>query len=563
MQFKLVDEDADVLVMKNLITRSFGLCLILTGFLGLGYHPANAEDGQSDKVQTFVFDPATKKYFIGGNSKFLLKQTDQSSLIDAIELSIDGGEYSVYQGAVQFKEEGKHTIKFRAVNPVNNWSPTQVMEVFVDLTPPSTQVKLPEGKSWKGSADTYVQLNSTLTLEAQDNLSGISNIEYSFDGSTFRSYNRPIVVEKSGRQTIYFHSMDKVGNTEAMKTMDFIATGAAPVTKLKQSGSVRTATINGSNYLAASDSVAFSLASADDQAPVKNVWVSIDNKPYETYMKPIYFLSEGPHTMKYYSEDVVGNKEDARQVSIYTVSVAPTSWATPLNKMVNTGGINYASTKLDLKIEAKENVVGLERIEVRINDDTDFRTYLQPIELMRPGMNVVAYRTIDRAGNVEPTKTFSVNLVNSPPETSIETAQPLVVRGAIKFSPSPNIVTLSVKNSPVGIAKTMISMNDGTFSEYKGPFTITSDQKVYKIAYQSIDKLGNEEKPKSVTYHMMNTTPIVDLFVTDGKSSEEQVRTRYLEGSGSNSNNAPAPAATNDNSAPKRNTASGPSLLGD
>jgi hypothetical protein len=557
-----VDEDADVLVMKTLITRAFGLCLILSGFLGLGYHPAKAEDGQSDKGQSFVFDPATKKYFIGGTSKFLLKQTDQSSMIDAIELSIDGGEYSVYQGAIQFKEEGKHTIKFRAVNPVNNWSPTQVMEVFVDLTPPSTEVKLPEGKSWKNGTDTFVQLNATLTLAAQDNLSGISNIEYSFDGSSFKPYNRPIVVEKTGKQTIFYHSTDKVGNSEPMKSMDFIGDGAPPVTKLKQSGPVRTATISGNNYLAASDSVAFSLVATDDLSQIKNVWVSLDGKPYENYMKPIYFLSEGAHTMKYYSEDVVGNKEDPRQVSIYTVSVAPTSWATPLNKMVNTGGINYASTKLDLKIEAKENAVGLERIDVRINEDPEFRPYLQPIELMKPGMNTVAYRSVDRAGNVEPTKTFSVNLVDSAPETAIETAQPLVVRGAIKFSPSPNIITLSVKNSPVGIAKTMVSMNDGAFTEYKGPFTITSEQKVYKIAYQSIDKLGNEEKPKSVTYHMMNTTPIVDLFVTDGKSNEEQVRTRYLEQPGNNSAPSTATVAPT-GTAPKRNTASGPALLGD
>src|SRR4051812_22756446 len=88
-----------------------------------------------------VYDPQTKKYFVGGTSKFVLKQGDQSSLIDRIEISVDGGEYQSYGNPIEFSREGKHAIKFRAVNPVNNWSPVQFLEVFADLTPPTTEAK--------------------------------------------------------------------------------------------------------------------------------------------------------------------------------------------------------------------------------------------------------------------------------------------------------------------------------------------------------------------------------------------------------------------------------------
>ncbi|MEZ4752000.1 MAG: hypothetical protein R3B54_15615 [Bdellovibrionota bacterium] len=47
--------------------------------------------------------------------------------------------------------------------------------------------------------------------------------------------------------------------------------------------------------------------------------------------------------------------------------------------------------------------------------------------------------------------------------------------------------------------------------------------------YKSIDKLGNEEKNKTVTYHMIGSTPVVDLFVSDGQSHEERVRTNFFE----------------------------------
>src|SRR5262249_6815777 len=153
----------------------------------------------------------------------------------------------------------------------------------------------------------------------------------------------------------------------------------------------------------------------------------------------------------------------------------------------------------------------------------------EPIRFTKRGMNVVTYRSVDRTGNTEPTRTFTVTISDIAPETSMETAQPLVVRDGVTYSPSPNILTLSVKNSGVGVAQTLYSVNDGPYTTYSGPITLTNEQKVYKIMYKSVDKLGNEEQRKIVTYHMIGTTPVVDLFITNGRNKEEQVRTNYFD----------------------------------
>jgi hypothetical protein len=55
--------------------------------------------------------------------------------------------------------------------------------------------------------------------------------------------------------------------------------------------------------------------------------------------------------------------------------------------------------------------------------------------------------------------------------------------------------------------------------------------------------LGNDEQPKTVVYHMLNTIPIVDLFIENGKNQEEQVRTKYFE------QDKPARGAASDDSA--------------
>ncbi len=508
------------------------LTLILAGILPGSYHSANAAEvaqgSGSSSGNSLVFDPQTKKYFISGTAKFVLRPGDGTSLLDGIQLSLDGADYQPYQGAVQFNTEGKHVLKFRALNAINNWSPVQLMEVFVDMTAPATEAKF-DGKTYKETDTTFVKLHSKINLNAQDNLSGIAAIEYSWDGTNYRPYGEPVSVEKSGAQSLYFRATDRVGNTEPAKHIEFVADGSAPYSTLKQNGMVRPINLKGKSYLSATDSVAFSIEAIDDGSKVANVWVSVDGQPISTFKKPIYFLQEGPHTLQYSAEDNVGNKEEMKSIAIYTVSSPPVTVASAVGKMVNTGGINYATSRFQLKLDTHDNIVGTDRVEVRVNDEKEFHPYLEPIRFRTVGPQTVAYRAVDHAGNFEPTKLFNVTVLETAPETTIETAQPLVVRDGISYSPAPNVVTLKVRNSEVGIDHTYVSLNDGAFKDYSGPITLTADRKVYKLTYRSSDKLGNEEQGKTVVYHMLNTIPIVDLFIENGKNQEEQVRTKYFE----------------------------------
>jgi hypothetical protein len=491
---------------------------------------------------SMVFDPESKKYFIGGNTRFELKQGENSSIIDRIDVSIDGADYVPYNGALQFSTEGKHTIKFRAINPVNTYSAVQFTEVFVDLTPPTTEAQFSDGRFYKSSDAvpvTYAALNSTISLVAQDNLSGVASIEYSWETpDAFMAYIHPILIDKPGHHTLYYRSSDRVGNQEATRSLEFVADGEAPSSEMKVSGgSLKPIVVSGVNYLSASDSVAFALQAKDDASGVKQIWVGIDGKPLSQYLKPLYFLQEGPHTLTYFAEDNVGNKEDSKSIALYTVSVAPRTNAMPIGKMVNTGGINFARPDLHVQLTATENVVGLERIEWRFDKETEFHTYMEPLRFDKPGLQTIVFRSVDRTGNVEPSRTFSVNITDTAPETAVETAQPLVTREGVTYSPSPNILTLNVKNSGVGVMSTQVSTNDAPFQNYTGPITLTSDQKVYKITYKSIDKLGNEELPKTVTFHMIGNVPVVDLFISNDRNKEEQIRTNYFDGA-PNSNGA-------------------------
>ncbi|MGE4232985.1 MAG: hypothetical protein AB7F43_06625 [Bacteriovoracia bacterium] len=507
---------------------AFLAAIILRGF-------ASADQGSSvlSKNLSLVYDQQSNQYFIGGSSKLLLKQDNTSGPIDKIEVSVDGGEFSAYSDGLQFKEEGKHSLKFRALNPVNNWSPVQFIQVFVDLTAPTSTAKFSEEKYYKEGDNLFLGMNSTVSLTSQDNLSGIGLIEWAWvnhgeseDQISFTPYVKPIVIDQAGPRTLVYRAMDRVGNVEASKKVSFIADGTAPVSTLKIQGAGKSVLLKGQSYL--SDGAAFAIEANDDASKVKQIWVEIDGKP-QVYIKPIYFLKEGLHKLTYYALDNCGNKEQSKTYSLYTVSTPPKTVVKTVGPITNVGGINFSTKAFQMSLSAQDNIVGLEKIEVKVDKESDFKTYVEPIRFIDFGMHQVTYRSVDRVGNAEPAKTFTLNIHETPPETTYATAQPLMNKDGVLYSSAPNVITFNAGSSPVGFKETQISINDSEFKKYTGPITLTAEHKVYKIAYRSLDQLGNEEKAKLLTINMISNVPIVDLFISNGNNKEEQVRTRFLD----------------------------------
>jgi hypothetical protein len=73
--------------------------------------------------------------------------------------------------------------------------------------------------------------NSTVicTLSAQDNPggSGVSLIQYSFDGSVWNNYTSPFVVTQQGTDTIFYKSIDENGNAEVAQVKSITISSSA------------------------------------------------------------------------------------------------------------------------------------------------------------------------------------------------------------------------------------------------------------------------------------------------------------------------------------------------
>lgn len=109
---------------------------------------------------------------------------------------------------------------------------TQVTSVppvsSADSTPPATTLTLAGTDDGSGGYSSDV----TCTLAAADNAggSGVSVTQYSFDGTTWYTYTKPVSIIKTGVTTLYYRSADNAGSTEVAKVKAIMISGpgAAP-----------------------------------------------------------------------------------------------------------------------------------------------------------------------------------------------------------------------------------------------------------------------------------------------------------------------------------------------
>ncbi|HET7398023.1 MAG TPA: PxKF domain-containing protein [Intrasporangium sp.] len=99
-----------------------------------------------------------------------------------------------------------------------NTTGATVRGIKIDRHDPSTSAVAPSG--WQNT-------DVTVTLTADDNLSGVASTHYAVDGGA-ASQGTTVTVSTEGRHTVAYWSVDKAGNTETAKTVTVLVDKTVP-----------------------------------------------------------------------------------------------------------------------------------------------------------------------------------------------------------------------------------------------------------------------------------------------------------------------------------------------
>lgn len=138
--------------------------------------------------------------------------------VEKTEYSFDGTNWLIYTEPFTINLEGTSSLYYRSTDLAGNIEITvQSDEINVDTNAPVTEAVFNNnstGNEWASSAGQVI-----LSTSDETGGSGGGQTEYSLDSETWIPYTGPISIDSEGTTTVYYRSVDKAGNYEAMKKL--------------------------------------------------------------------------------------------------------------------------------------------------------------------------------------------------------------------------------------------------------------------------------------------------------------------------------------------------------
>ncbi|KGE17414.1 OmpL47-type beta-barrel domain-containing protein [Paenibacillus wynnii] len=169
--------------------------------------------------------------------------------------------------------------------------------INLDKTTPITTAIITPATStnWLNSA--------TMVLSPKDSLSGVSETEYSLDGGqTWKLYTSPTTFVADGHYSVLYRSIDKAGNSEAIKMLTFNLDGTAPTIHMAEP-------IEG-RYRSVGNLVPnFTIEDLVSGVNLTKTLITVDGQKAQNGVPiPLYMLPLGTHSFKIKTADIAGNE---------------------------------------------------------------------------------------------------------------------------------------------------------------------------------------------------------------------------------------------------------------
>lgn len=451
-----------------------------------------------------------KKLYYGKGLKLSMKATDRFSGVRDVYYSINGDDFKIYSGKIEFPDEKEITFKYFAVDNVSNVEKVKTKVLYIDLSPPVIE------KSIKGNASLNVlSKNASIVLASMDELSGVKATYYSIDGKNPVVYTKPLpaYLFSGGDHKLAYFSVDNVGNTSIKDDsedkefdFDFVFDNTGPEVELIPLGACAYKN-KGILYLSSDCKISFD--ATDDYTAVKKIEYSINNKSKFSVFEDAFAMPRKNQLLYYRAIDELGNYSKLYVQKVIVDNKAPISWINFGKPQFFDRDTLFINSKTPVIIHAKDETTGIKKTEYAINDSS-FTEYSAAFYIEQQGFNVVKFKSTDRVENTETVKVSNVAVDNGAPiiyvRFSIEKIRTKDYEGKeLPVYPSYSKIYMAATDQHSGTAKIFYSINGGPSVDYilnnkiskGGAFTKPG---LYTVKVKASDKLGNESVEEIMFY---------------------------------------------------------------
>ncbi|MEN8156666.1 MAG: hypothetical protein ABFS10_06935 [Bacteroidota bacterium] len=232
------------------------------------------------------------------------------------------------------------------------------------------------------------------------------------------------------------------------------------------------------------------LKTSDQMSGVKELYYSINQRPYQPFTEPLGFSEEGDHQLKYFAVDHVGNAEE-ESVLEFTVDTNPPETFHSVTDIDVEKSIISTSSKITLDLE--DNIAGVSKTFYSM-DGGEKRLYkggVIPVEHLEDGEHTLTYFSVDHVENTEEQKEFGFYMDRTAPITSSDVlGDRFVFEDKIYFSGRTKLKLTAVDNKS-GVKEIRYSIDGGTYQPYTEPFYLPSVEGMHEIRFFAVDNISN------------------------------------------------------------------------
>ncbi len=406
-----------------------------------------------------------------------------------------------YTNPMYFDTEGKNTVRSPwAVDTSTKQTiyPLQdiIFEVYTDSKPPFSSLKYGDAYVYKKDGKLYSKPGVEIEIVSVDALSGVESIYISLNKGSYMKYSEKIKLTDEKENYIQYYAVDNVGNVEKLKSVTIIIDGSSPKSTLEFIGD------NFENVFSPRSKI--KIISTDDNG-VFATYFQIDSGQLMLYkyLLKMAVLSQGEHTLRYYSVDKIKNEEPAITYNLYVDKTAPTIVEELLGNSFISNGVEYSSGRTKFKITTFDNKAGVKEVFYSMNGG-EYIKYDKPFYLdnSEGNLNIKTY-AVDNVNNKSYDNSQSNTTVDIPyidlsgPKLDYNFIGPMFVSRDTIFISKNSKINLLGKDPESGVSKIEYKIDDGQMQEYTEPFTLET-QGVHNIYYTGVDNVNNRNQNELV-----------------------------------------------------------------
>ncbi|MBO4204719.1 ThuA domain-containing protein [Micromonospora echinofusca] len=192
----------------------------------------------------------------------------------------------------------------------------------------------------------------------------------------------------------------------------------------------------------------------------------------------------------------------------FRLTTPPSDAAAPVTTATVDGTANggWYTGPVTVTLTATDNAggSGVARTEYQLDDATGWTAYTGPVAVSGDGTHQVRFRSVDKADNVEATKSVDVRIDATAPVTTASFAPPNDNGWQAGRTP----VTLTATDAGSGVTGLEWSLDGGPWTPYTEPVDVSGDGQ-HELLYRATDAAGNVETLKSAILKIDGTRPTV------------------------------------------------------